>query len=369
MGGKISIYLNTLIITTLILSLSCASKKNYISKIKVIDSANPDIYIVVVEQEGADIEDAREKAMESAIDKTAEIFIKSNYEKYLYDQSKHKLYKSKDLIVDRKEEIIDKSIVKVSFAVSKSRIKEQLAKSKISRKNISYRNNRFTPNFLVKIKQNDCKTEEIEFINSTVAKMVSRLGARFVSPENKEKEEIEEIEEQLSELVSKESEFFECIAYECDFVIELKTKCGRNFSFEFTFLEPTTSLIIAKDKINLDFPKSLTPQDVLEEGVYRLFLTISENYPRYAETLNGLNKIIFIEENIDENELKEKLKDQGIDLIKKISTNNGTILIVNSSMGTEEMGITIPYIFMEEGRNFKVGFQNRKFISLHRTDI
>lgn len=354
-------------------------KKDYMTKIYAIESANVDVYIITIEQEGKNKRDAEDRARKNAIDKAVELLLKSKYELFTYNKTKDKIYELKDVIIDSKEYDVEnrQNTVKFSFALSKSKLKENLTKLGVMRKTIYYRNNRFTPHLLVKLKEGKCNEDEILFTKDSIRTMTAKIGAKAVFPEPSDYE-IQEIEKELAELINSNEKFYECVLYECDLVLELYTECDKRFYAEFMFMEPFTSYTIAKHSISVEFSSTLTSADAIDEGIYRMFDFIADRYPKYMETLEGFNKIILIKVpqptyidliNQKLDELNKKLDEHNIKTLNTVINEDSVLMITTSQSETDEIIFTLQYIMNTMGLNVSSGFRNRKFMSLYLSDL
>ncbi|GEM_PF-6143578 len=342
---------------------SCSTKKDFYSKVELLDTANPDTYIILIEQEGKDIKDAQKRALENAIDKASYMIIKSNYEKITYEEQKGKIYQIKDIIIGQKELEKDKNRIKISFVVSKSKLRDSLIKNGIARKNITYKSLKFVPFILVKNHNKDCQNEVIELMKPLIKEMITKIGARMIEKED-EKEETIPVD------ISPEAK--ECILYECDLLIEMNTKCSNGFYTRFEVYDPIVSHVIEEESISLEFSKKLTNFDIIDEGIYRIFSKISEKYEKYMDSITGPIRLIYIEmekENAKEIEdkLTQKLNENQIYITKKIQKDKGLFIVVSTRMNTEEIGFIIPYILSEDIK-LNPAFQNRKFIHFQTTN-
>lgn len=346
---------------------SCASKKEFYSKATFLDTANPDTYIILVEQEGKDLKDARERALKNAIDKASYTILKTNYEKMIYENQKDKIYIIKnDIITGENELEKGNSRIKISFAISKSKLKANLIKNEIARKSISYKNSRFTPFILVKNTSENCQPELTDFMKVAIKGMITRIGAKLIENQSRN----EETEESLPETI--DPSIKECISYECDFTIEINSNCSKGFYAKFKFYDPILSNSIEENSVKIEFSEKVTSFDILDEGIYRIFLNLNEKYAKYMDSATGTSKIIYIEgekniKDIIEDKLAQKLPENQIYIVKKIPKEKGLLILVITKMSTEEIGFIIPYILSNDIKLQPVS-QNRKFISFFASD-
>lgn len=343
-----------------LLFTGCFSQKTYTSKIKFVDTANPEISVVVVEQEGKNENDAEKRAIKYAIDNVVQTLISSNSEKYLYEEKKEKVYERwRDFIIRKNVDERKGNSVKITFGILKSKLREYLIELSVLRQNISYSGHSAT--VLINFSSKGCGENENSFAKGLISRMFSKIGANVIFPGESSSES-----EELGGIFIREEKIRKCVIYGCDFSAEIKGICGPNrFRINFSLTEPITSYVISEENVAVDFPKELTLYDAIDEAVYRAFHKIIPKYVRYLESIKVFPKIVFVRTK-GKKIKNEKFYEFGISVFSVSEKPDGVYLIVLTNLKTEEMSLILPYIL--EDTMLKIGFLSKKLIVLYPSD-